>query len=153
MDRSPFLRIINEAAEGERLMVRIIQCSILLVLCGVWIACGGGGDTTGETDNDVASVKETIYGTPDSTRDAYRSDHDPDAFYTRENVNFTGSYLKVEMDDLTPDQFNRVIHRLKTEKSTCGSGNTIDECLVNRPGCWVAVELLKQVVREEKLKG
>jgi hypothetical protein len=54
------------------------------------------------------------------------------------------------MDDLTPDQFNRVVHRLMTEKSTCGSGLTIDECLVNRPSCWVAVELLKQVVREER---
>jgi hypothetical protein len=85
--------------------------------------------------------------------ETYRSQHDPNAVYARDTFNPTGSYLKVDMDDLTPDQFNRVVHRLKTELSTCGSGYTIDECLVNRPQCWVAVELLKQVVREETLGG
>jgi hypothetical protein len=118
----------------------------------LWAACGG------ESSTDLASgvaVEETETGTAASppVTDAYRSRHDPDAFYTRDTIDFTGSYLKVEMDDLTPDQFNRVIHRLMTEKSTCGSGNTIDECLVNRPTCWIATELLKQVIREEKLKG
>jgi hypothetical protein len=113
-------------------------------------ACGGRSPEGGAENRaggapDAAAVADTA--------DSYHSDHDPSAFYTRDTITFTGSYLKVDMDGLSPDQFNRVIHRLKTEKSTCGSGLTIDECLVNRPWCWVAVELLKQVIREETLRG
>jgi hypothetical protein len=114
------------------------------------VSCGGGpsrgaGERAAAQGPDTAAVALPT--------DTYHSHHDPAAFYTRDNIDFTGSYLKIDMASLTPDEFNRVIHRTMTEKSTCGSGLTIDECLVNRPWCWVAVENLKQIVREEKLKG
>jgi hypothetical protein len=141
-------------------MIRMFQCLAMGFLAAVWVACGSGG-STGKADPASASAsgevetpaEDAAAATPTLSTETYRSQHDPDAFYTRDTFPLTGSYLKVEMDDLTPDQFDRVIHRLKCEKSTCGSGYTIDECLVNRPQCWVAVELLKQVVREEKLRG
>lgn len=135
-------------------MIRTATCVAALLGCAAWIACSDKPSTeTGSAGSDLSAVEDTAAVAPPAVVDTYRSPSDPDAFYTRDNIHFTGSYLKVDMDDLTPDQFNRVVHRLMTEKSTCGSGNTIDECLVNRPQCWVAVELLKQVVREEKLRS
>lgn len=140
-------------------MSRMFQCLAIVFLAAAWVACGGGeppqkaepGLASGETATAPASTEEPA--APTMSTETYRSHHDPNAFYTRDTFHLTGSYLKVDTSGLTPDQFNRVIHRLKTEKSTCGSGYTIDECLVNRPQCWVAVELLKQVVREETMKG
>jgi len=131
-------------------MLKALPCFGFVVILLLGAGCGGGSSRAPESRGagGEADTNATL-----AAADTYRSPHDPDAFYTRDNMEFRGSYLKVDMDDLTPDQFNRVVHRLMTEKSTCGSGLTIDECLVNRPWCRTAVELLKQVVREEKLRG
>jgi hypothetical protein len=88
---------------------------------------------------------------PFGPNETHRSNHDPDAVYTVDDVTMAGSYLKLDFRDLTDEQANRIVHRLRSELSTCGSGLTIDECLVNRPQCATAVHLAKQVIREAKI--
>ena len=104
--------------------------------------------------------EDQVSGTPEASVDStgdeasqktYFSNHDPDAVYTMADLPREGSYLKLDFSDLTPEQLNRVVHRLKTEYCTCGCvDDTIDECLVADPGCVTAVELAGMIKREEK---
>jgi hypothetical protein len=99
---------------------------------------------------------ETTAAAPDTAtaKNSYKSSDDPKAVYTASDLPGRGSYLKVDFTGLTPDQLNRVIHRLRSEDCTCGcQGDLIDECLVNDPQCTAAVTLTKQIIREEKAKS
>ena len=128
---------------------------LLVVVVGLFlIGCGGetgrGEDSPAE---EVAETGDTAAEDPPRPDVAYSSEEDPDAVYSMDDVEMVGSYMRVDFRELSPDQMNRIIHRLRTELSTCNSGLTIDECMVNRPHCAVAVHLAKQVIREEKTKG
>lgn len=135
-------------------------------------ACGGGGDTASDGSADMANVEDPSGTTPEDApaggMDAgkvtaetpvnearsYRTQHDPGAVYTMDDLTMEGSYLKIDFEGLSPEQMNRVIHRLRTEFCTCGCPNDpIDQCLVNDPACGTAVTLTNQIIREEKLKG
>lgn len=111
------------------------------------VGCGGEAKPAEE------SVAEEVAEKPAKPDVAYNSEEDPDAFYSLDDVEMVGSYLSLNFRDLTDNQANLVIHRLRTELSTCNSGLTIDECRVNRPNCSVAFQLAKQVIREAKIKG
>lgn len=133
-------------------------------------ACSGGGDT-GSTDTAAMDTGEKEAGnmdttpapetdaqetpdTPVETERAYRTVNDPNAVYTMDDITMEGSYLKIDLEDLTPEQLNRVIHRLRTEVCTCGCpDDPIDQCLVNDPACGTAVTLATQIIREEKMKS
>lgn len=117
---------------------RYLSCSVIVLVCLALIGCGGQGNN--EPEN------------PPKPEVAYYSQEDPDAFYTLDDVEMVGSYLKLDFRDLSDEQINHIIHRLRTELSTCRSGLTIDECLVNRPHCTTALYLAKQVVREARTK-
>lgn len=147
-------------------------------------ACGGGGtakDTakqesgasvTDKAADQATSGDETPAVTPESesgesdqateTENAdalpapgtYKTVYDPNAVYGLSDITMKGSYLKIDFEDLSNSEVNRVIHRLRTEYCTCGCDkDTIDQCLVNDPNCTTAVTLAKQIIREEKTKG
>ena len=139
-------------------------------------ACGGGGDSTessGTSDagDPVAQTDPapTPADTPPATDAAgdpvaditptvppetYATQYDANAVYTLDDINMSGSYLKISFEGLTDDQLNRVIHRLRSELCTCGCENDpIDQCLINDPTCPTAPTLAKQVIREEQTKG
>jgi hypothetical protein len=67
---------------------------------------------------------------------------------TGDNV---GSYAKLDMASLTPEQKDKVMKRLVAENCTCGCvGDTIDKCLRVDPSCGVAVTLAMQVIDDVK---
>jgi selenophosphate synthase len=67
---------------------------------------------------------------------------------TGDNV---GSYAKLDMASLTPEQKEKVTKRLIAENCTCGCvGDTIDKCLRTDPSCGVAVTLAMQVIDDVK---
>ena len=104
----------------------------------------------GDTTVADASVETTMTqsGPP------YKTTYDAKAVYGLKDLPGRGSYLKLDFTSLTPDQLNRVIHRLRTEDCTCGcEGDLIDQCLVNDPSCSTAVQLANQIIREEKMKS
>jgi len=99
----------------------------------------------------LAALAETTVAPPERT---YKTSYDAKAVYGERDLPGRGSYLKLEFTDLSADQLNRVIHRLRTEDCTCGcTGDLIDQCLVNDPSCGTAVTLAKQIIREEKMKS
>lgn len=105
---------------------------------------------------ETKQARDSVAGDLEKTSAAagtYKSQEDPDAFYTLDDVEMVGSYVKLDFRDLSDDQVNRVIHRLRTELSGCNSGRTIDECLVTRPACVAAQQGAKEVIREEREKG
>lgn len=106
------------------------------------------------TSDDEEAAEEAAEEMPQETRPKYESKNDPNAVYTSDDVKMEGSWLKINLTDLSDDQLNRVVHRSRTEYCTCGCPeDTIDECLVNDPACGTAVTLVRQIIREEKLKG
>lgn len=114
----------------------------------------GDVKTLGDTPSEDASATENGDETPVDDSRSYRTVNDPAATYTLDNVTMKGSYLKLDFTDLTADQLNRVLHRLRTEVCTCGCPNDpIDQCLVNDPACGTAVTLATQIIREEKMKS
>jgi hypothetical protein len=137
-------------------MIRKSIGFLLVAAVGLFlIGCGGETQTAEKSSGDEVAgkvAKETAEKPPKPDV-AYTSKEDPNAVYSMDDIEMVGSYLRVDFRGLSPEQENRVIHRLRTELSTCNSGLTIDECMVNRPHCAVAVHLAKQVIREEKTKG
>ena len=150
----------------KTLWVAIVAMILVLGLA----ACGGGGDAGSDgstattnadgSQGDMAATPGTeadAQETPDMPSEgagSYRTQNDPNAVYTLDDVTMEGSYLKIDFQDLTPDQLNRVLHRLRTEVCTCGCpDDPIDQCLVNDPACGTAVTLATQIIREEKMKG
>ena len=167
--------------EKEKFVFRIISLIALVALLAVGlVACGGdkgqeGADagqeamnagedaaanqdpaaeeTSMETAADDGSAQEA-QETQEEATPKYDSVEDPNAVYTMQDIKMEGSWLKLNLSDLTDDQLNRVVHRSRTEFCTCGCPeDTIDECLVNDPACGTAVTLVRQIIREEKLKG
>jgi hypothetical protein len=115
---------------------------------------GEDAKTLGETPTEDANSLENGAEAPGEDARSYRTQNDPDAVYTLDNITMKGSYLKLDFSDLTADQLNRVLHRLRTEVCTCGCPNDpIDQCLVNDPACGTAVTLATQIIREEKMKS
>lgn len=163
-------------------MIRTIWTSVLAGLtAATLVACGGGGTAKDTANQDAgAAMNETASGrdaagdetpamTPESADTAagavenadalpepgtYKTVYDPNAVYTAGDITMRGSYLKIDFEDLTASQVNRVVHRLRTEYCTCGCDkDTIDQCLVNDPDCTTAVTLAKQIIREERTKS
>jgi len=128
-------------------MFEKILWPVVLLASLALAACGGGSSEDSGSGSSAGDT--TASATP--AESTYRSVHDPQAVYTLADVEMTGSYLKLDFSGLSDAQLNRVVHRLRTEISTCGSGQTIDECLVTRPQCWISVTLAEMVIREEKL--
>ena len=46
--------------------------------------------------------------------------------FTRDDIPREGGYLQVTIGDVTDDESNQFIRRLKTERCTCGCPHTID---------------------------
>ena len=157
------------------MLIRKIWTPGFVLLLAIAVAgCGGGGDSSesadaGATDQPAAATPSTPTPTPEVTpaptpTDAseapdpastrYQTAYDPNATYTMDDVTMQGSYLKINLNDLSADQLNRVIHRMRSELCTCGCPNDpIDQCLINDPSCPTAVPLTNQIIREEKAKG
>ena len=134
------------------------------------VACGGGGE---DSVDDVAAVTSDGYSVPPLPKavptdenarapvglspvdpSKYQTEHDANAVYSYADLPMEGSYLKLNLEDLSDAQMNGVVHRLRTEFCTCGCPkDTIDQCLVNDPTCSTATTLAKQVIREERLKS
>ena len=142
-----------------------------LALTVVLAACSGGQEGTADNQETPAAetpaaTQETPAATAQTPEDAPAEpevEKDPNRFVTTHDANATyafsdlpteGSFLKVQFNDLSDGQMNRVVHRLKTEHCTCGCPkDTIEECMVNDPACGTAPELARQIIREEKSKG
>jgi hypothetical protein len=155
----------------------IFLIGLAMFLAAGLVACGGdgGGDTadgedaaTNESTSDEPAMETSDAAAEETAQDAaddpaqetqeatpkYESVEDPNAVYTTSDIKMEGSWLKINLADLSDDQLNRVVHRSRTEFCTCGCPeDTIDECLVNDSACGTAVTLIRQVIREEKLKG
>ncbi len=148
-------------------MSEMFRVSVLtLVVACLPLAAGCGKDHTKAASSSQLSAQsestradaETTVAAPETTvassEPAYKSVDDPKAIYGTNDLPGRGSYLKLDFTNLSPEQLNRVIHRLRTEDCTCGcEGDLIDQCLVNDPSCATAVTLAKQIIREEKMKG
>ena len=139
--------------------------TVIMALC--LVACGGGEEDTVDDlagiSDDVSPLPENVPKIPPSADQSastpvdplkYQTEHDPDAAYGYSDITMAGSYLKLNLEDITDPQMNLVIHRLRTEFCTCGCPkDTIDQCLINDPTCSTATTLAKQVIREERLKS
>ena len=132
----------------------------LIVVALILAGCGKARTKTtsqsqvsAQSESTSASAETTVAAQDTSSARSYKSSNDPKAVYTASDLPGRGSYLKLDLTELTPDQLNRVIHRLRSEDCTCGcTGDLIDECLVNDPQCDTAVKLAQQIIREEKAK-
>jgi len=135
-------------------VIRILAIGMILLL---WLPAAGCSQKGREEDSGATGVSAAAEEGTEAAADTvpektYFSNHDPEAFYTMADLPRRGSYLKLDFSDLTPEQLNRVVHRLKTEECTCGCvDDTIDECLVVDPNCDTAVQLVAMIVREEKM--
>jgi hypothetical protein len=155
----------------------------LAVLAAVSLAaCGGGGETelnAGDStpDTDLAQSNSAEAATnPGSSplttgepsgdpgipvtdpaiappAEQYVTVYDPNALYGLDDINMSGSYLKLDLEGMTDDQMNRIIHRFRSEFCTCGCPkDPIDQCLVNDSACGTAITLANNIIREEKIK-
>lgn len=140
--------------------MRVLATAVLVLFLAGTAGCrgakeGGGG---GEEAADAVAIEEegTTADAPaeevEEVREkTYFSNHDPAAVYTLADLPRRGSYLKIDFTALTPEELDRVQHRLKTEYCTCGCvDDTIDECLVVDPACNTALELARMILREER---
>ena len=144
-------------------MSETFRVSTLTLVVLTLALAGCGKDRTKTTSQTQASAQsestsanaETTVAAPDTVQErAYKSSDDPKVVYSASDLPGRGSYLKLDFTELTPNQLNRVIHRLRSEDCTCGcQGDLIDECLVNDPNCTTAVTLANQIIREEKAKS
>lgn len=142
---------------------RLFTLTLVLACLPLAAGCGKGGKATSKTELSAQSEStsahaETTVAAAETTvapsEPPYKAIDDPKAVYGMSDLPGRGSYLKLDFTGLTPDQLNRVIHRLRSEDCTCGcQGDLIDQCLVNDPSCTTAVTLANQVIREEKMKG
>jgi hypothetical protein len=136
---------------------RLFTLSLILACLPLAAGCGkDGSKATSKTE--LSAQSETTRADAETTvapsEPPYKAIDDPKAVYGMSDLPGRGSYLKLDFTGLTPDQLNRVIHRLRSEDCTCGcQGDLIDQCLVNDPSCTTAVTLANQVIREEKMKG
>ena len=138
---------------------------MVVLALAVFAAAGCGKKEDASTKNEAPSAKSETPSasaettpTPDTPETTaartYQTVHDPKAVYGKADLPVLGSYLKLDFTDLSANQLNRVIHRMKSESCTCGcNGEPIDQCLVNDPNCQTAVTLANQIIREEKTKG
>ena len=139
---------------------RLFALTLILACLPLAAGCGkGDSKATSKTELSAQSDAETTVAAAETTvapsEPPYKSaPDDPKAVYAMSDLPGRGSYLKLDFTGLTPDQLNRVIHRLRTEDCTCGcQGDLIDQCLVNDPSCTTAVTLANQIIREEKRKS
>ncbi|HET9234143.1 MAG TPA: hypothetical protein VFP10_08405 [Candidatus Eisenbacteria bacterium] len=139
-------------------MTQKIRMAVLAL--AVFAAAGCGKKESSSTQTDTHSKAAETTHTADApettvapTRD-YQTVHDPNAVYGKNDLPGRGSYLKLDFNELSADQLNRVIHRMRSESCTCGcNGEPIDQCLVNDPSCQTAITLANQIMREEKMKS
>ena len=144
----------------------MIQKTGMVVLAlAVFATAGCGKKENASTKSETAATQsETPATSAETTPSAdtpettatrtYQTVHDANAVYGKDDLPGQGSYLKLDFSELSADQLNRVIHRMKSEGCTCGcNGEPIDQCLVNDPSCQTAVTLANQIIREEKMKS
>ena len=146
-------------------MSETFRVSTLTLVVLTLALAGCGKDRTKTTSQTKVSAQsestsanaETTVAAPDTgtvNEKAYKSSDDPKVVYSASDLPGRGSYLKLDFTELSSNELNRVIHRLRSEDCTCGcQGDLIDECLVNDPDCTSAVTLAKQIIREEKAKS
>jgi hypothetical protein len=139
--------------EGETVIQRLNAAVLVLALAAA-VGCGGGKGTADRSAASSAdSAKAAQTDTTANPEANYISVNDPAATYTRADITMLGSYNKLDLDSIAPPVMNRVIHRMRTEKCTCGCPDTIDECLIKDPQCTTAITLANQIIREEQIKG
>jgi hypothetical protein len=68
--------------------------------------------------------------------------------FSRDDIPNEGGYLQVTLGEISDDQANKFMRRLKVEKCTCGCVHTIDQCLIDDPQCDTAHQLAAQVLKE-----
>lgn len=146
--------------------MRVMHFLLCLILALGLPACGGGGDdgageqtAVEETEGAPEAVETPAPETDASAGEAaidlskldYRTNHDPDAVYTYDDIPDRGGYRKLDFEDLSPEALNRVLHRFMTEPATCEGceGMTIDEALVNLGECPPCILSSKAIIREE----
>src|ERR1041385_8537949 len=110
--------------------------TLTLIAFALALAAGCGKDRTKTASQAQVSAKsestsadaETTAAAPDTgMTQHYTYSDDPKAVYSARDLAGRGSYLKLDFPRLTPDQLNRVIHRLRSEDCTCGcQGDLID---------------------------
>ena len=141
------------------LLTLALAVSPLAAGCGKDHTQAAAGRALTTNAESTASAETTLADASVETTTAkseppYKTTYDAKAVYGLNDLPGRGSYLKLDFTSLTSDQLNRVVHRLRTEDCTCGCvGDLIDQCLVNDPSCATAVELAKQIIREEKMKS
>lgn len=118
------------------------------------VACQGGGASKDEVSNrDIDDVAKILADTAGGMNQATQP---PPALpanivFTRDDIPNEGGYLQVSMGDITDDEANRFLRRLKEDRCTCGCPHTLDQCLIEDPQCDVAHRLANQVLREVQL--
>jgi hypothetical protein len=155
-----------DVSRKEPIVSEILRSSVLTLTLACLPLLAGCGKERSKTASktEVAASESTSASAETTVADAdttvaakeptYKTSYDEKAVYGLNDLPGRGSYLKLNFTSLTPNQLNRVIHRLRTENCTCGcEGDRIDQCLVNDPNCTTAVTLANQIIREEKMKS
>jgi hypothetical protein len=98
---------------------------------------------------DIADVAGLLADTAGSMND--RPDPaqlPPRMVFTREDIPREGGYLQVTIGEITDEQANQFMRRVKSEHCTCGCPHTIDQCMIADPQCDVAQHLATQILKE-----
>jgi hypothetical protein len=125
--------------------------TVLLVLGLLAGGCGrGGGGESGPSRQDQETVNELLSDTVGtSTVSRPRVELPANVVFTRDDIPREGGYLQITLGDLTDDQANRFMRRVKSEYCTCSCPHTIDQCLIEDPACTTAHQLATQILNEE----
>jgi len=59
----------------------------------------------------------------------------------------------VDLKGMTPDQKADALHRLNTERCTCGCGYTLAQCRINDPSCQVSLPIAQKVAGDIRTKA
>lgn len=118
------------------------------------VACQGGGTTKDEVSKkDMEDVAKLLADTAGGMNRGMQPVPTLPAniVFTRDDIPNEGGYLQVTLGDITDDEANKFLRRLKEDRCTCGCPHTLDQCLIEDPQCDVAHRLANQVLREVQL--
>jgi len=134
------------------ILKHVTAASVAAILSSLLVLGGcqeSGSDKSGVSRKDIKDVASILSDTAGAMNQRPETKElAPRIVFTKQDIPNEGGYLQVSIGDITDDQANRFMRRLKSEPCTCGCPHTIDQCLIEDPQCDVAHNLARQVLKE-----